>query len=71
MSLISADTVHYDTPIANIYGYTVLIGVGAGCYIVAGFSVIQSLVAPSNIANAVGVMAIGKLHLRPLGFFYR
>ncbi|TPX12829.1 uncharacterized protein E0L32_006709 [Thyridium curvatum] len=57
---LMSDTVHYDTPIAKIYGYTVLIGVGAGCYIVAGFSVIQSLVPPSDIANAVGVMAIAQ-----------
>lgn len=45
---------------ANIYGYTILIGAGAGCYIVAGFSIVQSIVPPEDTANAVGAMTIGK-----------
>lgn len=47
---------------AKIYGYSILIGSGAGCYVVAGFPVVQSLVAPEDIANAVGAMAICKKH---------
>lgn len=35
-------------------------GAGAGCYIVAGFTIVQSLVPAHDIANAVGAMTIGK-----------
>ncbi|KAF4470368.1 Major facilitator superfamily domain general substrate transporter, partial [Fusarium albosuccineum] len=54
-------TIDENTPNANIYGYNILIGVGAGCYIVIGFTVVQSLVPPRDIANAVAVMTIGKV----------
>ncbi|KAK1765886.1 major facilitator superfamily domain-containing protein [Phialemonium atrogriseum] len=53
-------TIHADTPNTNIYGYTILIGAGAGCYIVAGFSIVQSLVLVTDIANAVGAMTIAQ-----------
>ncbi|CAI7590854.1 unnamed protein product [Penicillium viridicatum] len=45
---------------ARIYGYSILVGSGAGCYVVAGFPVVQSLVAPKDIPNAVGAMAISQ-----------
>ncbi|GAB1316095.1 Major facilitator superfamily (MFS) profile domain-containing protein [Madurella fahalii] len=53
-------TIGQDTPNANIYGYTILIGAGAGCYIVAGFPIAQSLVSATDIANAVGAMTIAQ-----------
>ncbi|RSL95403.1 hypothetical protein CEP52_012072 [Fusarium oligoseptatum] len=54
-------TVNEDTNNANIYGYNILIGVGAGCYIVTGFTVVQSLVPAADTANAVAVMTIGEI----------
>lgn len=54
----SSDTVNDTTPNANIYGYNILVGTGAGCYIVAGFAIVQSLVPVHDIANAVGAMTI-------------
>ncbi|KAJ3546442.1 hypothetical protein NM208_g1997 [Fusarium decemcellulare] len=54
-------TIDENTPNANIYGYNILIGVGAGCYIVIGFTVVQSLVPPRDIANAVAVMTIAQV----------
>lgn len=53
-----ADTVDDNTSNANIYGYNILVGSGAGCYIVAGFAIVQSLVPVHDIANAVGAMTI-------------
>ncbi|KAI0403610.1 major facilitator superfamily-domain-containing protein [Xylaria palmicola] len=53
-------TVHENTPNANVYGYTILVGAGAGSYIVAGFGIVQSLVSPEEIANAVGAMTISQ-----------
>ncbi|KAM5354625.1 hypothetical protein ACJ41O_001272 [Fusarium nematophilum] len=48
------------TPNANVYGYTLLIGAGAGCYVVIGFTIVQSLVPAHDIANAVAAMTIAQ-----------
>lgn len=65
--IIYPDTVNEATKNANIYGYNILIGVGAGCYIVTGFTVVQSLVPAGDTANAVAAMTIGKHHLTICG----
>ncbi|EEP76519.1 predicted protein [Uncinocarpus reesii 1704] len=54
-------TVNEHTSNANIYGYTVLVGAGGGCYIVAGFAIVQSLVPVHDIPNAVGALTICKI----------
>ena len=53
------DTVSETTSNEKIYGYSILIGAGAGCYVVIGFTVVQSLVPARDIANAVAAMTIG------------
>ncbi|KZL76644.1 major facilitator superfamily transporter [Colletotrichum incanum] len=53
-------TVNETTPNSNIYGYNILIGTGAGCYVVAVFAIVQSLVPIHDIANAVGAMTISQ-----------
>ncbi|KAH0439680.1 putative MFS transporter [Colletotrichum camelliae] len=53
-------TVDDSTANANIYGYSILVGAGAGFYIVAGFAIMQSLVPAYDIANAVGAMTISQ-----------
>ncbi|KAI2486050.1 putative MFS transporter [Pyrenophora tritici-repentis] len=53
-------TVDVTTPNAAIYGYNILVGTGAGCYIVAGFAIMQSLVPVYDIPNAVGAMNISQ-----------
>ncbi|KZL74868.1 mfs drug efflux transporter [Colletotrichum incanum] len=50
-----------DTPTANIYGYEVLLGIGTGCYIQAGYAVIQAVVAPAEMAYGIGFMMLGQL----------
>ncbi|KAM5476781.1 Efflux pump dep3 [Microsporum audouinii] len=59
-ALVVIDTVNLDTSNAKIYGYTILVGAGTGCYVVAGFAIVQSLVSPKDIPNAVGAMAISQ-----------
>ncbi|KAL8665990.1 MAG: hypothetical protein Q9202_001727 [Teloschistes flavicans] len=69
-------TVDVDTPIATIYGYTILIGIGIGSYVTAGFSIVPFLVAPHDINNAIGFMAIaqvvgGNIFLSMAGCMYQ
>jgi MFS family permease len=47
-------TVDQSTSVSNIYGYTVLIGLGVGMYLQASFSVAQAVVEPENVPPAVG-----------------
>ncbi|KAG9499643.1 Efflux pump dep3 [Fusarium musae] len=46
-------TIDDTTSNGKVYGYNILVGAGAGCYIVAGFAIMQSLVPTHEIANAV------------------
>ena len=43
-----------------MYGFSVLLGAGAGCFLQAGYAVSQALVDPNDIANAVGFMSIAQ-----------
>lgn len=52
------DTVDDTTINPIIYGSNILIGTGTGCYIVAGFAIVQSLLPQSEVTNAVSAMAI-------------
>ena len=40
--------------------YSVLLGAGAGSFLQAGYAISQALVEPSDIANVVGFMSVGK-----------
>ncbi|KAJ4006272.1 Efflux pump dep3 [Fusarium irregulare] len=53
-------TIDESTNNANIYGYSVMIGFGAGCYVVIGFTILQSLVPAREVSNAVAVMTIAQ-----------
>ncbi|KAI1474602.1 MFS general substrate transporter [Daldinia eschscholtzii] len=53
-------TVNTTTSEAHIYGYTVLLGGGCGCYFTAGFSVVQSIVPVDELSNAISFMATGQ-----------
>lgn len=64
LALIGASLLHVvnlDTKAANLYGYTILIGLGTGLYVQAGFSVAQAKVAPSQLGAATGFIALGQL----------
>ena len=46
---------------AQIYGYSILIGTGAGCFLQLPFSVVQSLVPPESIPKAIGFVTFAQL----------
>jgi len=50
-----------NTPISRVYGYEVLVGVGLGCYLQAGYAVIQGVLDPSQMSYAVTFMLLGQL----------
>ncbi|KAF4961863.1 hypothetical protein FSARC_10021 [Fusarium sarcochroum] len=53
-------TINENTENASVYGYSILIGFGAGCYVVIGFTILQSLVPARETANAVAAMTIAQ-----------
>ena len=53
-------TITPDTNISNVYGYTVLLGIGVGSYVMACFPVAQNLVAPDEISNVIAFTSVGK-----------
>ncbi|KLJ06336.1 hypothetical protein EMPG_10268 [Blastomyces silverae] len=50
-----------NTPARNIYGYEVLAGIGTGCYIQAGYAVMQGLTEPAMTASAISFMMLAQL----------
>lgn len=54
-------TLDLDTSAAKIYGYSVLIGIGAGLFSQAGYSIAQAKVPKDQIAGATGFIALGQL----------
>lgn len=38
-------------PVSRIYGYTVLIGIGIGCTVLVGFSVVQVMLPPAQCSR--------------------
>lgn len=54
-------TVKLSTPESNIYGFTTMLGLGAGIYAQAGFSVAQAKAKPSEIPVATGFISLAQL----------
>ncbi|EQL01445.1 Major facilitator superfamily domain, general substrate transporter [Ophiocordyceps sinensis CO18] len=54
-------TVDETTADAKVYGYTILLGVGVGCYCQAGFPVAQMKVAAKDMASSVGFMTVSQM----------
>lgn len=50
-------TVDASTSPSRVYGFTVVLGIGAGCYLQAGYAVVQMLVSPEEVGNAVAFMS--------------
>lgn len=53
--------VKLDTHAANLYGYSILVGLGTGLFVQAGFSVAQAKVPPQQLGAATGFIALGQL----------
>lgn len=48
-------------PTSNIYGYEVLLGIGAGCQAQTGYAVMQTLVSPYELSHAISFMLLAQL----------
>ncbi|KAI4264552.1 MAG: hypothetical protein L6R42_000355 [Xanthoria sp. 1 TBL-2021] len=57
---VSGNTNTPTTPVAKIYGYSILMGLGSGAYLMAGFNVVEMMVGPEELSNAVSFMAIAQ-----------
>lgn len=49
-----------ETTAAHVYGYEVLLGVGVGSYLQAGYAVVQGVLDPSHRSYAVTFILLGK-----------
>ncbi|KAK4247367.1 major facilitator superfamily domain-containing protein [Corynascus novoguineensis] len=56
-----------DTPEAQIYGFEILTGIGTGCFIQAGYAVIQAVTPPAEMAYAISFMMLAQLSGIALG----
>ena len=54
-----------NTPQANIYGFEILLGIGTGAYVQAGYAVIQAVVDPADIYYAISFLMMGKFRSAP------
>jgi MFS family permease len=64
LGLIGSSLLHVsttETSAARIYGYTALIGLGAGVYSQAGFAVAQVKVPKEQVGQAIGFLTTGQL----------
>ena len=59
--------IHADTPEGQIYGFEVLVGIGTGCFIQAGYAVIQAVTPPEDMAYAISFMMLAQLSGIALG----
>ncbi|KAL8682375.1 MAG: hypothetical protein Q9186_001565 [Xanthomendoza sp. 1 TL-2023] len=51
-------TVDTDTSTSAIYGYTVLLGIGGGCFLMSAFGCVSAVVEASDVFNAIGVLSL-------------
>ncbi|KAL8640851.1 MAG: hypothetical protein Q9228_002271 [Teloschistes exilis] len=58
--LFSSTVIFNGALMSSIYGFEVLMGVGAGCQAQTGYAVLQALVDPSRVSDALGFMMLGK-----------
>lgn len=53
-------TIDVDTSIGAIYGYEILVAIGAGAFIQAGYATIQTVVAPVDTSYAIAFMMLAQ-----------
>ncbi|KAK2009491.1 MFS general substrate transporter [Colletotrichum eremochloae] len=51
-------TVTIDTSVSTIYGYSVLLGLGGGCFMLTAFGCVSDVVEPKDVFNAIGVLSL-------------
>lgn len=51
-------TVTIDSSVDQLYGYSVLLGIGGGCFMIAAFGCVSDIVEPKDVFNAIGVISL-------------
>ncbi|KAI9170612.1 major facilitator superfamily permease [Paramyrothecium foliicola] len=51
-------TVTISTSTSAIYGYSVILGIGGGCFMITAFGCISAVVQPKDMFNAIGVVTL-------------
>ncbi len=51
--MIAIARIDENTNVANIYGYEILVAIGAGAFIQAGYATIQTVVPASDTSYAI------------------
>ena len=54
-------TVNVSTSDAKVYGFSILIGTGAGCFLQLPFSVVQGMVSPQEIPKVMGYITLAQI----------
>ena len=57
--ICAQDTITTRSSVAEVYGYTILIGAGTGSFLQAGFAVTQASVSPEEVTDTIGFMGLG------------
>lgn len=60
MTLKAIDTVNENTSTSKVYGFIVIIGIGAGMFIQSSFSVAQAKVTKARAADAAGFISLAQ-----------
>lgn len=63
LSVIGASlmfTVNNGTSTAAIYGYSVILGIGGGCFLMSSFGCVSAVVDSSDVFNAIGVLSVAQ-----------
>lgn len=58
--MVPIGTVDETSPISRVYGYSALIGIGAGMFIQTGFSVAQAKISPNRASDAASLIAFAQ-----------
>lgn len=53
-------TVEESTSTSAIYGYSVILGIGGGCFLMSAFGCVSAVVGESDVFNAIGVMSVAQ-----------
>ncbi|CAK1360213.1 uncharacterized protein RHO25_003531 [Cercospora beticola] len=54
-------TVDYFTSTSYIYGYTIILGLGGGCFLLTAFGCVSAVVPdPDDVFNAIGVLSVAQ-----------
>jgi hypothetical protein len=53
-------TVEDKTTNGAIYGYSVILGIGGGCFLMSAFGCVSAVVGPNDVFNAIGALSVAQ-----------